>query len=152
MAKVLERATSLHEEDLVAWLEQQAAHLRSGRLEALDVVDLIEEIEAMVGSRRRELKSRLRVLLMHLLKWDHQPRRRSRSWASTIAEQRAQIQDLLEESPSLRSELVTTTRAAHGRAVERAAIETGLRRHAFPAELPYDLAEIPNAAQSPSDR
>jgi hypothetical protein len=112
VAKVLERPESLYDQDVIAWLEKQVAYLRAGRPDALDAVHLIEELEAMVGSRRRELKSRLRVLLMHLLNWDHQPRRRSRSWASTIEEQRAQIQDLLEESPSLRHELDATARAA----------------------------------------
>ena len=74
---------------------------------------------------------------MHLLKWDFPPRRRSRIWASTIAEQRARIEDLLEESPSLRSELEATARTAYPQALKRAAIETGLSRQTFPADLPY---------------
>jgi hypothetical protein len=142
VAKVLERPESLYDQDVIAWLEKQVAYLRAGRPDALDAVHLIEELEAMVGSRRRELKSRLRVLLMHLLNWDHQPRRRSRSWASTIEEQRAQIQDLLEESPSLRHELDATARAAYPKARSRAAIETGPSHGTFPAELPYDSRRI----------
>ena len=105
MAKVLERQETLYDRDLLAWAEQQAAQLRAGQLDQVDMEHLIEEIEAMAGNLRRELKSRLRVLLAHLLKWQFQPRRRSRSWAATIAEQRAQIEDLLEESPSLREHL-----------------------------------------------
>jgi hypothetical protein len=142
MAKVLERRETLYQEDLAAWAEQQAALLRGGRIEALDTANLIEELEAMAASRRRKLKRRLRVLLLHLLKWDFQPRRRSRSWASTIAEQRARIEDLLEESPTLRPGLEATAQAAYPYALTRAAIETGLPRETFPAHLPYDLGRI----------
>ncbi len=91
MAKVLERSQVLYDTDLLAWAERQAAHLRAGQLDRLDVEHLIEELEAMAGKLRRELKNRLRVLLAHLLKWQAQPKRRSRSWAATIAEQRDQI-------------------------------------------------------------
>ena len=137
MAKVLEHQKTLYDQDLLGWAVQQAAHLRAGRLEVLDTANLIEELEGMAASRRRKLKRRLRVLLMHLLKWDFPPRRRSRIWASTIAEQRARIEDLLEESPSLRSELEATARTAYPQALKRAAIETGLSRQTFPADLPY---------------
>lgn len=88
MAKVLERQETLYDQDLLAWVEQQAAQLRAGQLDRLDVAHLIEELEAMAGKLRRELKKCLRILLAHLLKWQFQPRRRSRSWAATIAEQR----------------------------------------------------------------
>lgn len=142
MARALERPETLYEADLLAWLEAQVAELRAGRTDALDVANLIEELEAMAGSRRRALKRRLRVLLMHLLKWDVQPRRRSRSWASTIVEQRARILDLLEESPSLRRELDEAARDAYPMAVRRAMIETGLPRRTFPPELPYDSTRI----------
>ncbi len=142
MAKVLERQETLYDRDLLAWAEHQAAQLRAGHLDQVDLEHLIEEIEAIAGNLRRELKSRLRVLLAHLLKWQFQPRRRSRSWAATIAEQRAQIEDLLEESPSLRRELEATAPAAWPQARKRAAIETGLSRQTFPANLPYDLSHI----------
>ena len=99
MAKVLERQETLYDRDLLAWAEHQAAQLRAGRIDQVDMEHLIEEIEAMAGNLRRELKSRLRVLLAHLLKWQFQPRRRSRSWAATIAEQRAEIEDLLRGKP-----------------------------------------------------
>jgi hypothetical protein len=148
MAKVLERRETLYDEDLAAWAEQQAALLRAGRIEALDTANLIEELEAMAASRRRKLKRRLRVLLMHLLKWDFQPRRRSRSWASTIVEQRARIEELLEESPSLRPELEATARAAYPYALIRAAVETGLPRETFPVELPYDLSRIMSGTEA----
>lgn len=142
MAKVLERSPDLYDADLLAWLEQQADYLRAGQLDRLDVAHLIEELEEMGGSQRRELKSRLEVLLMHMLKRDAQRRRRSRSWQSTIVEQRARIADLLEQSPSLRNGMEEVAQKAFAVAARRAAIETGLQRSAFPAALPYPLAAI----------
>jgi Domain of unknown function DUF29 len=142
MAKALERPRALYDEDLLAWAERQAAHLRAGQLDRLDVEHLIEELEAMAGKLRRELKNRLRILLAHLLKWQAQPKRRSRSWAAAIAEQRDQIEALLEENPSLRPSLDDIAWSVYPRAVRLAAIETGLPRDAFPPELPYDAKEI----------
>ncbi len=142
MAQVLDREETLYDQDLLAWTEQQAAQLRAGRFDQLDVGHLIEELEATAGKLRRELKNRLRILLAHLLKWQDQPRRRSRSWAATIAEQRDQISDLLEESPRLRREIEPVARAAWPQACKRAAIETGLPRATFPGDLPYDLGHI----------
>jgi hypothetical protein len=142
MARTLERSQPLYDTDLLAWAERQAAHLRAGQLDRLDLEHLLEELEAMTGKLRRELKNRLRVLLAHLLKWQAQPRRRSRSWAATIAEQRDQIAALLEESPSLRHDLQEAARSAYPRAVRLAAIETGLSRDSFPPELPYASAQI----------
>ena len=103
---------------------------------------LIEELEAMAGKLRRELKNRMRVLLAHLLKWQAQPKRRSRSWAATIAEQRDQIAALLEENPSLWQDLPEVARSVYPRAVRLAAIETGLPRQDFPPELPYPAEQI----------
>jgi hypothetical protein len=142
MAKLLERSRALYDADLLAWLEQQAAYLRAGQLDRLDVAHLVEELEDMGGSQRRELKGRLEILLMHLLKRDAQPRRRSRSWQSTIVDQRARIKDLLEQSPSLKDGMEEVAQRAFTVAVKRAAIETGLKRSAFPAALPYQLAAI----------
>lgn len=142
MAKVLERSRALYDEDLLAWLEQQAAYLRAGQLDRLDVAHLVEELDDMGGSQRRELKGRLEILLMHMLKRDAQPRRRSRSWQSTIVDQRARIEALLEQSPSLRHGLEEVAQRAFTVAVKPAAIETGLKRSAFPAALPYQLAAI----------
>jgi Domain of unknown function DUF29 len=142
MAKTLERPQALYDEDLLAWTERQVAHLRAGQLDRLDVEHLVEELEAMAGKLRRELKNRLRILLAHLLKWQAQPRRRSRSWAATIAEQRDQIEALIEENPGLQQHLEEVARSAYPRAVRLAAIESGLPRDAFPAEIPYAAADI----------
>jgi hypothetical protein len=142
MAKALERPQALYDEDLLAWAEREAAHLRAGQLDRLDVEHLIEELEGMAGKLRRELKNRLRIVLAHLLNWQAQPGRRARSWAATIAEQRDQIEALLEENPSLRQHLEEVSRSVYPRAVRLAAIESGLPRRTFPPELTYGTEEI----------
>jgi hypothetical protein len=154
MAKVLERTHDLYDADLLAWLEQQATYLRAGQLDRLDVAHLIEELEEMGGSQRRELKHRLEVLLMHMLKRDVHPRRRSRSWQSTIVDQRARGEGLLAQSPSLRHGLEEVAQRAFVVAAKRAAIETGLKPSAFPAALPYQLTAIleDEPDRAPTDR
>src|SRR5438093_12531420 len=91
-----------YEQDFYAWTVEQSRLLRSGELSAIDAANIAEEIESMGRSDRRELRSRLAVLVMHLLKWRHQPGARSRSWSATVDEQRLQIEEVLAESPSLR--------------------------------------------------
>ncbi len=89
-----------YEEDFYAWTVEQSRLLRAGELSAIDVANIAEEIESMGRSDRRELRSRLVVLAMHLLKWRRQPGARSRSWSATIDEQRLQIEEVLAESPA----------------------------------------------------
>jgi hypothetical protein len=91
-----------YEDDIVGWAGEQAALLRSGRLHAIDVFNIAEEIEDVARAVRHELKSRMVVLLAHLLKWQCQPARRGASWVGTITVQRGEIADLLDEAPSLR--------------------------------------------------
>ena len=141
MAKILDKP-SLYDTDYVAWLEEQAAHLRAGRLSALDVLNLAEELEGLARSDRHELANRLETLILHLLKWDHQPGRRSRSWQSTIVEQRIRIRRLLDESPSLRPELAEVAANVHPDAVAGANVETGLAARRFPPALPYSLEQL----------
>ncbi len=142
MSQALKTGADLYEADYVAWIERQVQLLREGHLGEVDLPNLIEELEGMARKERWQLHSRLEVLLLHLLNRDHQPRRRSRSWNATIVEQRLRIRDLLEGSPSLTHGLEEVARRAYTGAVKRAAAETGLRRNAFPAALPYSLERI----------
>jgi hypothetical protein len=87
---------SSYEQDFYRWTQEQANLLRQGRLSAIDVDHLIEELDTMGARERRELANRLRVLLAHLLTWRYQPGRRSRSWRATIDEQRLSLDDLLD--------------------------------------------------------
>ena len=137
-----QQTASLYEEDHLAWIEAQAAHLRAGRTEALDVANLAEELDDMAASQRRELESRLQVLLMDLLKTRFQPKRRTRSWATTIVTQRLEIERLLRYSPSLRQELATSIAGAYRGAVKAAVAETGLPRSTFPNKLPFTADEV----------
>jgi hypothetical protein len=89
-----------------------------------------------------ELESRLEVLLMHMLKWDHQPARRSRSWKGTMREQRNAIRPLLRRSPSLKRGLDRTIAEVYPDAVGRASDETGLSTATFPDQPPYSVAEV----------
>jgi hypothetical protein len=135
-------AQSLYERDFVEWLEQQAALLRSGRTEELDILNLIEELEALAGSHRRELRSRLIVLMMHLLKHRFQPQKRTDSWISTILEQRDGIEGLLEQSPSLKRLVPQYIDDRYPRARKRAAIETGLPLEQFPEKNPLSVSDV----------
>jgi hypothetical protein len=141
MARTLVRP-SLYEEDFLAWTEQQAGLLRAGRLDQLDLDNLAEELDTMGRSEWGELESRLEVLLMHMLKWDHQPTRRSRSWKATMREQRNATRRLMRRSPSLKRGLEATIAEVYPDAVGRAIDETGLTAATFPERLPYGVAEV----------
>ncbi len=103
---------------------------------------LAEEIEDAVRSRRQELRDRLAVLLLHVLRWQYQTGLRSRSWPSTIAEQRARIAEHLAGSPSLRSGLPDAVATGYRYAPLRIDRETGLPQEAFPAACPYREGQI----------
>jgi hypothetical protein len=141
MAKALD-TPSLYDTDYVAWLEEQVGHLRAGRLRALDVENVAEELESLMKKERRQLENRLALLILHLLKWDHQPDQRSNRWRASVAEQRARIRRLLRDSPSLKPSLEEAAREVYPEAVEQAAIETSLIEQAFPASLPFSVDQI----------
>src|SRR5918994_6540592 len=125
MVRTLDRP-SLYDRDYVAWLEEQVAHLRAGHLSALDVENVAEELEGLMKSQRQQLENRLEVLILHLLKWDHQPEQRSNRWRASVAEQRARIRRLLRDSSSLQRSMEEAAREVYPDAAEQAAIETQL--------------------------
>jgi hypothetical protein len=131
-----------YEEDFYAWTIEQANLLRSGNFSTIDAANIAEEIESMGRGDRREIKSRLVVLVMHLLKWRHQPAARSRSWLATIDEQRLQIEGILKESPSLRPMAAAMIPEAHSIARARTIAETGLADEAFPQACPFTPEEV----------
>jgi len=97
-----------------------------------------------MGKRdRRELVSRLTVLLADLLKWQFQPQFRSKSWQFTLREQRTQIAKLLKDSPSLKKYLYEEGMVeAYPDALEMASDETGLSVSAFPERCPYSIEQL----------
>jgi hypothetical protein len=138
---VNEERQALYERDFYLWLEQQAAMLREGRLDGLDVANLLEEIEDIGRSDRKAIKSNLAVVLLHLLKYEFQPKRRSRNWLDSILEHRQRLRDDLAESPSLKSHLEAVFPAAYADARARAIVQTGLSERAFPRISPYTLVQ-----------
>ena len=86
-----------YDRDFHAWVLQNAALLRQGKLDALDLEHIAEELESMGASERRELLHRLQILLLHLLKYQFQPERRGKSWRLTINHQRTAIERLLDK-------------------------------------------------------
>lgn len=125
--------------DFAEWIGDQVDLLRKGHMNRLDVEELIEELSALARKERRALGSHLQSLLLHLLKWQFQPTKRSRSWKSSINNARDEIEDLLEESPSLRTEISEKQiPKVYRRARRSAAAETGLPVDSFPEECPFE--------------
>jgi len=141
----------LYDVDVIAWAEQQAALLRAGRLEELDIPHIAEEIEDVGKSEQRELASRMTVLLMYLLKWRYQSERRGSRWRNTIAAQRRAIAVRIKRTPSLQVTLRNPAwwEEVWADAVAAATAETGLGD--FPAVCPWALSAIQDAVWLPDD-
>lgn len=134
--------TTRYDSDFYGWTQEQADLLRSGSLSELDTQNLLEEIESMGRSERRELESRLEVLLAHLLKWKYQEGRRSRSWTLTIIGQRQKVSRCLKQSPSLKHKLNESLEAAYSDAIIAAERETQISRNVFPDNCPWTFEQI----------
>ncbi|WP_258591021.1 DUF29 domain-containing protein [Mesorhizobium sp. AR07] len=131
------RAMTPYETDYAQWCAEQGALLREGRLSDLDRENLAEEIESLGRSDRREIRSRMRVLIAHLLKWEFQPGHRCHSWQASISEQRVWIEGIIKDSPSLRRYPAQSFDEAYRDALPIAIRETGLRESQFPGEPPF---------------
>ncbi len=138
-------SANLYEHDFYAWANEQAALLRSGNLAMADIEHIAEEIESMGKTEKRELASRLAVLLLHLLKWQSQPERRGASWESTIEIQRIDLDVHLRDNPSLKALLGETIAHAYQKARIGAAAETGLPKTSFPTACPWTFDQIMDA-------
>jgi hypothetical protein len=133
---------SLYESDFYAWTQAQAELLKHKTWEALDLPNLIEEIESLGRQERQELRNRLGVLLGHLLKWQYQPSNRGNSWLATIRGQRREAARVLQENPSLEPYLPEAVRLGYESGVDLAVRETGMDYDTFPAECPYTIEQI----------
>lgn len=131
-----------YEDDLYAWSREQAALLRARRTEGLDWDHLAEEILSMAGRDRRELKNRLRIILLHLLEWQAQPAKQGASWRKRLRTQRRHVRDLLQLSPSLRSQVAALMGQCYSDALKDAVDETGLPADRFPVDCPYAANEV----------
>ncbi|MEI6442047.1 MAG: DUF29 domain-containing protein [Nostocales cyanobacterium ELA583] len=128
--------SSLYEQDFIAWLIQQKSALASRDVTALDWENLAEELDIMGISEKNELKNRLTVLLTHLLKWQYQSPKLTISWFTTIANQRDDLQDLLDENPSLKQYIPDILPKAYRNARRESSAETGLTLATFPEICP----------------
>jgi hypothetical protein len=134
-----------YEQDFYAWSFAQARALRERRTAVLDWENLAEEIESLGRSDRREVRSRLRVILLHLLKWHYQGEHRSISWQSSIRTQRDDLEAVLKDSPSLRPQVPGLVAEAYSRARRDAGDEMGLMPEAaqkLPEICPFTVEQV----------
>lgn len=129
----------LYDRDFYQWTQVMADALRSGDWAALDVENLIDEVESLGRQQRQELRNRLGILLGHLLKWQFQPTLRSKSWRLTLREQRAQIRFLLKDNPSLKPYLEEAMEDGYTLGQLLVAKETPLEVEDLPEACPYGL-------------
>ncbi|MBD2022203.1 DUF29 domain-containing protein [Leptolyngbya sp. FACHB-36] len=128
---------TLYQQDYYLWLETTATLLRERQLSALDVINLLEEIEDMGRSEKRAVYSNLKILLLHLLKYRYQPEQRSNSWIASIVEHRQRLNKAFRDSPSLQPYFTEIFEECYQDARELAAAETGLAIDHFPSTSPF---------------
>jgi hypothetical protein len=143
-APPFESSSPPYDVDAYGWAMAQAQLIREGRFGELDIENIAEEIES-VGKREYDaLESALRVLLLHLLKWEHQPAFRSRSWYNTIREQHRRYRRRLDQNPGLKSQLDDIRLEAYRQARVAAQEETGFNMESFPVDPPgWNVIENP---------
>jgi hypothetical protein len=142
---------NLYDQDFYSWLITNSQLIKEKRFSEIDVENIVEELESMGKSEKRELMSRLAVLLAHLLKWSYQPEQRSNSWKYTIEEQRRAVEEVLEDSPSLKYQLDQKFNDAYSKAVLIAARETGFAKAKFPQDCPFTWEQAINDNFWPND-
>jgi Domain of unknown function DUF29 len=125
--------------DFNLWIKQTAQLLRQRRWHDIDLEHLIEEVEDLGKSERRGIASQLTRLLLHLLKWQYQPERRSDSWLDSITDARTQIELAIQDSPSLKNYLAEQLEESYQRSRRQASQQTKMPIAAFPPECPYPL-------------
>lgn len=133
---------NLYERDYYLWIEDVLKKIQEKRWDEMDWENLWEEIDDMGKSQKQRLTNNLRILLMHLLKWEFQPQKRTNSWKFTIIEHRRRILEQLESSPSLKNLLNSNLEATYQKARKDASLETNLALNTFPNQCPYTIERI----------
>jgi Domain of unknown function DUF29 len=131
-----------HDDDFALWSAEQAALIRAGNFDRVDLENVAEEIESLGRSQKHEVRHWLTVLMTHLLKWERQPEHRSRRWASAIRGQRHEIMRQIEDSPSLRSFPAQVFAREYPWTGEKASEETTIYLENFPETCPYSVEQI----------
>ena len=133
---------TLYDADFAQWAEKTAQMLRDGRVSEIDLEHLIEEVEDLSRRERDALYSNLKVIVLHLLKWQFQPHKQTNSWRVSMVEHRQRVKRQVKKSPSLKSYPEEILSECYADARELASIETGLPLDTFPTECPYTLTDI----------
>ncbi|MFM6153789.1 MAG: DUF29 domain-containing protein [Sphaerospermopsis kisseleviana] len=135
-------AAGLYENDFYLWTIEQSQKLRCGNFDGLDLQNLAEESESLGRQEKRELENRLGVLIGHLLKWQYQQEKRTRSWQITINTQRREINKLLKDNPSLKSYLNTALQEGFISGLDLVLTETPLKKKELPSQCPYTIEQV----------
>ncbi|ABD05253.1 Protein of unknown function DUF29 [Rhodopseudomonas palustris HaA2] len=135
-----------YEGDLYGWVQHQVALLKAGKLSEIDAGNVAEELSDVGSEQYDKLESAIRVVLLHLMKWDHQPTHRSKSWVFSIRTQRRHIVKVLKKNPSLRPHIPEAIGDAYHDARDEAQQETGLPASVFELTCPYDWDAIQSRA------
>ena len=138
----MQNAFDLHDVDFFAWTQQQVALIKQKAFGELDLSHLVEEIESMGNQNKTELRNRLSILLMHLLKWKYQPEYKGKSWYMTIVQQRLDIVDLIGDNPSLTHFLPELFEKGYKKAISLAVAETGISKSALPSESEWSIEQV----------
>jgi Domain of unknown function DUF29 len=137
-----EKERAGYDRDFYSWSQEQGRLVREGRWNEVDRENVAEEIESLGREQFNKLESAIRVILVHMLKWDHQPKKRSRSWAVSIATQRTELDDVLDDNPGLKPRVGDAIARAYRKARLDAMNETGLKKSEFPEACLYSFADI----------
>lgn len=130
-----------YEDDFYGWTIGNISLLRQRKFNEADMDHIIEEIESLGRSNRRELVSRLGVLIAHLMKWEYQSDLKNKSWKGTIVRQRIDIKDVLEENPSLNSQIDEILVKAYKYSLAILEEETPLDLKSIPQTCPYTVQQ-----------
>ena len=134
--------STTYTKDFNLWSQQTAQLLRERRWQEIDLEYLIEEVEDLGKSERRGISSQLTRLLLHLLKWQYQPQRRSDSWLDSITDARTQIELAIQDSPSLINYPEKQLETSYQKARRQASKQTRIPLSVFPAKCSYYLELI----------
>ena len=131
-----------YDRDFYGWAQQQAHALKAKDWAALDLDNLVEEVESLARSEYRGLRSEAQRLLMHALQWCYQPDHRGESCRHSIEQARDEIGELLRENPGLHARLAEAVTVAYRLARRQASRETHLPLATFPDACPWPLEDV----------
>ncbi|WP_422138234.1 DUF29 domain-containing protein [Endozoicomonas sp. ALC020] len=150
---------NLYESDYHGWIARQRELLKNNRLNELDIPNLLEAMEQEMGNNHHTLESHLKILLLHLLKYQHQVEvinpvlpvpYNCREWFASIDRARDDIRSLLRRNPSLKRETGATLCEVYHSAKRMAIKEMNryvqkhqqLDNNSYPPECPWIFEQV----------